>query len=174
MFLLCCFWVGQTPLLAFGLSGSATPSRQKCEKPRVPHSYVSRGFSRNSPPTNKPGVMQILIIFVNWGLLFCPDEPLLRKRTRENLRKWTESDEKWRTVTNIEEKYKKVGFDVKKERGTVHSVQGPLRVETNAWEADSTFILHHFFWRFRFWGRKMREGLWITKKGGPKQIPKKC
>ena len=35
-------------------------------------------------------------------------------------------------VTNMEKKYEKVGFDVKKEWGKVHSVQGPLRVETNA------------------------------------------
>ena len=39
-------------------------------------------------------------------------------------------------MANIEEKYQKVGFDGKKERGEVHSVQGPLRVETNACEAD--------------------------------------
>ena len=48
-------------------------------------------------------------------------------------------------MTNIEDKYRKVGFDVKKEGGEVHFVQGPLRVETSASEADSTFILHQFF-----------------------------
>ena len=54
-------------------------------------------------------------------------------------------------MTNIEEKYEKVGFEVKKkDRGQVHSVQGPLRVETNACEADFTFILHRFSEEFEF------------------------
>ena len=44
----------------------------------------------------------------------------------------------------MNQKYETVGDDVKKERVEVHSVQGPLRIETNACEADPTFILHHF------------------------------
>ena len=36
--------------------------------------------------------------------------------------KLTKIDENERKVTNIRKKYEKVGFDVKKERGKVHSV----------------------------------------------------
>ena len=80
------------------------------------------------------------------------------KTYQGKLMKIDEIDENERKVTNIRKKDEKVGFDVKKERGKVHSVHGPLRVETNACEADSTFILHRFFWRFQFWGREMKEG----------------
>ena len=66
-----------------------------------------------------------------WELLLCPDELLLRKRTREN----------WRTIWK---RYQTNCFEKVKGGERVHSVRGPLRIETNACEADSTFILRHF------------------------------
>ena len=50
----------------------------------------------------------------------------------ENAKLYKKKTKMMEKVANMEEKYEKVVFDVKEERGKVHSDHGPLRIETNA------------------------------------------